>query len=818
MIGTSSWGTIRRAALRRAIAVVVLAGAMAGVVASPAGAAASAASAAPCTLPNKLVIAGLLTEAAARYHAVERAAGGQATPDCVADGLARIQDIRHARAGQISDAVVAHNREIAAARNRWWRQQTLGRRTLPRLPLVFRRPAISRTTSGRMQAAASLGRADLIPHAVAHGISREGGWYGIEIGHVLLRAHYPTPAAAVVVATRDAYPATPVPQALRNLAERRRDAADELRARANSTAAEQQIAAAEAYSEAGLDKESQEAVAKAIELDPTVEVPYEVRSPTGNLPRWNSVRGLLGPVLRSVAELLIAVLTISVLVLLIVRGLRRFRARPVVEPFTGDPKDVGLATLAAVRENCAKLRGDGGHRLKTVASSGESFESIPRELGDVYEPAGTVAALLAMLGRLVPARTRHVTGQVRPCDAQRGAGLTVTFGRHSKVFEEETVWERDFGRPLELADRAPVQPAYDRVALPAAVWLTFASANHTLWRGFTGWIGWPRPFVALGTDEWRSFAHFSIGADLQTTGDRKHAARAYQRALGIDPRNRGAALNLAAIELIDSSDEVREGAVRRLDEVRDAVGDRTADELWFRVRYCTAIGHLDRQTRVDEARRAAVELCAEMLDQRPWGRLRLPHLASWVPRALDRLLRKLDWLLWRVFRWRVPASVEKADRAYLRSVLPSALLFLASALQQDPTRPVGPRPITLKTLRKALGDLRKAPGQSGVGLARFDSAVTHRALVDFVVGELSRKLQLTAEALYNRACYDARVAERAPQSPARWKEVESHLHEAMRRGGPGLASWALEDPTLVKFRSDLTRLVRLSAVAREVRA
>jgi tetratricopeptide (TPR) repeat protein len=807
-----------------AVATVAAAGLCSGAAAS--------ADRSRCNLPNELRQAGLLNEAAARYHAIERAAGGRAAaPSCVELGLGLIADERHRRAAQIGDAVAMHNSEVTFVPVRWQPHFRSFARLVLLPPAAFRQPLVALTASEpaegvhrltidaatrrRMALAASVGRADLIPAVVAHGIERNGGWYGLEIARVLVRAHYPLVAAAVVEATVNAHPALRLPPLLRSLVAGRRDAAAALRADARRRAAEHQIAAAKAYSRAGLDQQSEDAVARAIELDPRVEVTDEIRSPRGNVRWWNSVRGHFGSWLRTIVEMLIAVLALSVLLLLVARGLRRFRARAVVEPFKGEPQELGVAMTAAVREACATLRGAGGHRLKTVTSSGEAFDAIPRELANVSEPAGNIAALLGMIGRLVPARTRRITGQVRPRDKDRGAGLTVTFGRHGKVFEEQTLWERDFGRPLALSRTVDAQQSYDCLALPAAVWLTFASANHTLWRGFRSWIGWPGPFDPLGTDEWSSFAHFAVGAELQGKGEWERAEQAYHRALGIDPRNRGAALNLAGIELRDPSTAGQvDRALDRLADVSAEISDNTADELWFRVRYCTAIGHLGLAPRTDEARGAAVELCAEILDQRPWRRSRLPHLVSWLPHALDQLLRKLDWLLWGLYRIRVPANVEKADRAYLCGVLPSALLFLASALQQDPGRPDGDRTITFETLRKALGELRNAPDSSDA-LARFDQAVTHSALVDFVVRKRRRQLSLTAEALYNRACYEARVVEADP-TPDGWAEVSRHLHEAMRRGGPGLAKWALEDPTLKEFRSEPARLAALRKVEREV--
>jgi hypothetical protein len=810
MMGARSpWGTVRRGALSLAFAATLASGALVGDVADTASATTG-----PCALPDRLVDAGVLTEAAQRYHALEHAGGGRAAVlRCVRAGLRDVERTRHRRARDLRDAIRDHNREVRRAQSKWRAQ------TPPRTPLSFHRRVIARQTSVRLRRAARLGREDEIAHLVAHGIARGDGLYGLAISRVLQRAHFRPAAAAVVAATVAAHPAVRVPPGLRSLAEQRRRLTARQRRAARRLAARGQIVAAEAYSEAGLDDDAQAAVKRAIALDPSVDVPYEVRSPTGNRPFWNSVRGHFGSWLRTILELLIAALVVAALLVALSRFPRRFRARPVIEQFTGEPKEAGPATTAAVRESCAKLREDGGHRLKIVESSGESFQAIPKEIADVYAPAGPALALLYTLGRLIPSRTRRVTGQVRPRDPQRGGGLTVTFGRPGKVFEETTLWERDFGSPPPIDDRDPVQPPYDRVALPAAVWLTFVSANHTLRRGFCAWLGCERPFRVLGTTSWLSFAHFAVGAERQASNDHAGARQAYHRALGIDPRNRGAKLNLASLDLLAPRSEVRASARQRLEDLRITLDHDTADEVWFRVRYCQIVGWLNMDLRTDsvaqqepqpvQARTCAVELCAELLEQDPLRGWSWPRLIQrWLVRPLAWLVRKLERRWSRSFPWHWH---RRAERPFLRSALPGALLILAVALQQEEAQAQQEeKTLTLQQLKAALFALRA--GQ--IDKRAFDAQVTHRSLVAFVVGALP----LNADAFYNHACYEARAAAEPPQTEAAWGVVERQLHEAMRRGGPATAWWATIDPTLETFRSAPHRMERLLTVVSEVGA
>ncbi|MGN6188138.1 MAG: hypothetical protein ACTHOE_04515 [Conexibacter sp.] len=752
----------------------------------------AAAAASPCGLPDALKSAGLLQQAAGRYHELARRAGGLArAPACVERGLEEIRSLRHRRALAIRHMTIVQNAKIEQARRA--HPGALGARRI-----------ISDRTRHRMVKAAEVGLASAIPHLVAHGIDHDG-LYGLELARVLKRAHYPTVAEAVVAATVAAHPGLPVPRSLRSLVDQRRRLAAVQRAAARKRAARRQVRAAVAYQEAGLDSDAEAALKRAIRLDPRVAIPDQLKSPTRNESWWNTARGRFGPWLRTFAEMLIAALAIAVLALLAGRSLRRFRVRLVVEPFSqgrsdggddGASERLGAATAAALRENYGRMMRDGGSRLRFIRSAAQAFPALPPQIAEAYPPAGVIAALLGMLDRLLPARTRSVSGELRPRDPVRGVGLTITFGRrYGKVFDETTLWEGDYGTPLPYARDDDLQPAYDRVALPAAAWVTFAATRRIVYRRLLR----VKPFNVLGTTDWRSYALFAVGADQQEKGNRADARRAYERALGRDDGNRGAAFNLAALELQSNSEDVRRVGTRRLRALRREIRPDTSDEQWYRVHSLEAVTTLTRVApKPYEARKRAVWLCST---------------------ALDRRMRLLDHPLM--------TPGERELLRFLDGILPGALIFLASALLAE-GRPGGRNvpPITLRRLRILLHDLARWPTETET----LDREVTHTALAAFA----SDMRPPGPDELYNRACYELRVAasggpppDDAPPEPPRdrsplpegdrlWWEVGALLEEAIRRGGPSLAHWALYDRALLPFTEDEDRRARLQAVVDEV--
>jgi len=310
------------------------------------------------------------------------------------------------------------------------------------------------------------------------------GGEGFKIARALKLSGDPRTAAAVVAVVIGANPNAGLPDDLRAL-----------------SGAGLHLAAAKALGRAGLDAAAQIELKTALTDDPTLEVPDELAASGRRMPFWRELLGKAGPWLRTGAEMLIAALAFAVLVLMGGRLLRRTGARLAIEPFSGGSGEgAGTDMTAALRENYGRLRNQrGGRSLVVVGSSGEQTPTLPREIADAYPQTGILAALLGMLDRLLPSRTRLVSGYLRPRDPRRGVGITLSLARrYGKVFDEITVWESDYGAILPQRDAAGMQPSYDRLAVPAAAWLLYTSARRARW------LGGSRRFDILGASEWRS--------------------------------------------------------------------------------------------------------------------------------------------------------------------------------------------------------------------------------------------------------------------------------------------------------------------------
>lgn len=673
----------------------------------------------PCTVPDALRTAGLLSQAEAVYQELRAAA----KPDpCAAEGLATIRRERTRRAAVF--------------------RQSLDRE------------GVDERTAASLAAAVRGGREEAI---TSNFKSQVAGGSGFAIARALRRAGYRDAAADVVAARLVAKPDAEVPRDLRLLSD-----------------AGQHLAAALALSRAGLDDAANEQLKAALQEDPTLDVPEELAAPDRRRPAWRELLGEIGPWLRTIAEIVVLVLAAAALILLAVRFAKRVRSRVVIDSFTGGPDGAGEATAVAVRENYGRLRAGPTRRdIKMVASSGERSAALPKEVAEAYPQTAIIAAMLQLIDRLLPSRTRQVTGYLRPRDPRRGAGLTVALARqYGKVFDEITVWESEYG-PLQSVTEENPQPAYDRVVIPAAAWLLFNVRRYSLWRR----LRIRGAFEVQGTKEWRSYALFAVGAEDYARGDAQSACVRYLQALRRDQANRGAKANLAVAELQTAGEDQDAWgrAGKRLDELQAAIesdGHYDKAQLWYRVRYTQTVAAMHPQWGNSRtARKAAVSLCAKLL-------------------AKTDKLKESKQLL----------GSSKALQAFLRTAEPRALIVLASALRHEgrpPTKVSKQPPVDRNTLKEQLNAFAAKP-DDGSTSDSFNNAVTHAGVIAYVIDEWS---PLDPEAAYDLACYYTRTRQ--------WEEAEKCLLQAVELLGAGVGKWALKDPALTAYRADQSRLERL---------
>jgi hypothetical protein len=676
----------------------------------------------PCHKADVLTHANLLGEAASAYHAAARAlrADPQRLHGCVARGLGELQEIREQRL------------EIL---------QIVARRRLK--PVTVQRLVGVLEVSGRPR---------LVVHVVAGGLRLGDGEYGIRIALALHRARFNRQANAVLRATLARFPFVAVPAALDGLAKAG------IRERV-----------AQALSRAGFDDAAGEELRAALEADPTATVPSELSKPDHRRWWWNRALGAAGPWLRTIGELLLIALIIVFVIVVLVR---RVRSRIAFDDFEGGEDGLGGAIAAAVRSHYVRIRrDDGGTRLKVTDSSATDLDELklPQGITDAIPASAFVAALLVLLDRLTPTRWWRVSGQLLHAHPVRGVGIQLTARRRwpkllrpwRVLLREQTLWEQDYG-PWPSAPGDATQENYDRLVVPAATWLMWATAkDHS------------RAFGAFNTRDWRSIACFAVGAELHTAGHPRAAQPRYRRALGFDPDNRLAQLNLAVAETQTGADGDRRRYERAVDTLlllcdgAHAVHDD--DPIWYRARYALAVALLRRRTALGRARarRRAAEVCArsaEVRARRSWPRSRRSQL--------DTFLQQLE---------------------------PAALLLLASALYEESGRgrpPVEPFELEKTTLREQLVLARDG---------RHYAQNLHAGIVGYV---LTHCTPLRPGTRYNLACYFIRVRD--------MREAEQHLFTALEDGDGGLRLGVIDDPALRPFTKGRGRRARLLALLEQL--
>jgi hypothetical protein len=349
----------------------------------------------------------------------------------------------------------------------------------------------------------------------------------------------------------------------------------------------------------GADDRAQKKLDLLVENHPERSVPADLRDMNKRIGWWQGVLSTIVPIARVGAEMLIVLLmtaAVALLAFLSVRGVVKRSVR--IDPVAGTTDEGLIASLpTALFEHLRQLRGRGGGRsIATVGATDAKFD-LPATVSAAFPPASIIAGLVSYLGQLITRNVRVVVVTLRPDDPFRGLGITVAVQKARKQpVNEMTLWERDFGL-LELTPDASTKDAggrYQRLMLPAATWAAYQKDL-----GFkTRKIEEGKQKAPLDTKNWRSYAHFAVGAVAQRQANDKLAQRQYSLALDLDPKNQGARLNLATLNLgpyaepPTAEDKKRlEWAIKLLEPVALDSSDDTPDEMWYRGRYMQALAY-----------------------------------------------------------------------------------------------------------------------------------------------------------------------------------------------------------------------------------
>lgn len=425
-------------------------------------------------------------------------------------------------------------------------------------------------------------------------------------------------------------------------------AAEQKAEAAKNTLPRDDVAKVEALEEAGFDDEARKELKALVAAHPGADVPAKLREPDQRVGWWRDALGLIGPVARVAAEILIAVLALLfvffALFLLTKNALARLKPAIRLADVGGITTEQAVPVTEELQGALGRLRANGLGTTQRTSPAEPKFD-LPTELGTTFPQASVIAGLLQLLDRLLPRQLKTITATVLELTPGRGMALAVAVtDRAGREQARATIAEADFNFPLEQTDLTEPDRR-SRLVNAAAIWLSYCAEIG----------GGAGTHERLGTTDWASYAWFALGELEQIEGHREEAMRLYVGALDRDDANIGALLNLGAMRLRPDQDEdghpidESEHEQRmRLKHARSLLLDaavRVAEPgaAWtsacdFRVRYLLALCDLYLAQVGANEDPSDAELTKEALD---CAKLVLDHCDDPVPASIAPFVRKL---------------------------------------------------------------------------------------------------------------------------------------------------------------------------------
>jgi tetratricopeptide (TPR) repeat protein len=212
----------------------------------------------------------------------------------------------------------------------------------------------------------------------------------------------------------------------------------------------------------------------------------------------------------------------------------------------GETPAVGEGVTALVRMHLRRLSESGQRKKDRIlldrVTGAEQITSTIKGLGDVAPQLKALTTLLTAVPRLARLPRYALTGTVQAAGTW-GAGITVILDEQHLQGAATTLWAwksaSGTGRgtaPSAAGAAASDAATYQALAAGAAGWADFELRRRQ---------GMDRPRWTHDPD---SYAYTRVGDALELQARPDDARVVYERALGLDPENVGAVINLASLQ------------------------------------------------------------------------------------------------------------------------------------------------------------------------------------------------------------------------------------------------------------------------------
>jgi tetratricopeptide (TPR) repeat protein len=388
---------------------------------------------------------------------------------------------------------------------------------------------------------------------------------------------------------------------------------------------------------------------KPKELDTLLEEARHENPPRG----WATFTRNVGPWARTIGEIALILLLALSLIRIVRTSLRSPTEIRDFDESEIDGVKAAKDLTALVRAAVDGLSSDLPAYSLNVVAALEASPTLPASIASDIPQAKFLAAIVDLLQKVLPERGWVVYGQLL-AKSSRGVGLALRLtDARGRVKAEVALWDSDYRGTL--GDDKGDATAYDRLDLPAGVWIAYHVIG-IIWREKRSYVTHPIARKRLGdrlgslpTKDWRSYAFFASGSKLHTV-DKDAAIELYNKALRQDPRNAAALFNRAVLDIKSEAWDLAEDRLDRLKRWLDTEPDRREDFLWYRYKYMAAVLQMNREL----TRAAGGRVSLEPFEQAK------EHLTS----SLTALEEKLDQFAGKSSRYRFPS-----DRSRSRALL-----------------------------------------------------------------------------------------------------------------------------------------------------
>lgn len=319
------------------------------------------------------------------------------------------------------------------------------------------------------------------------------------------------------------------------------------------------FAAVQTLANLGYYTEAAARLKAVIDENPGTKVPDDLEYlPGRSIFLWGYIRNLIEIWGQTLAEIVIFGLGLYILGWRIgpwIKG--SFKTKLDIKPFDEGATGLQLGTgmMAMVEGSLMQIGPECGHEYMHLVAEG--FENINKIPADIKGASSEIKWVSNLIEWIFPTNVITLSGYLET-SGSCGVGLTLSMvSQTGEILGNITIWQKDYDTTIKPVEPTAVEDKnmtsyYYSLIEPAAIWVFFKLNDLDKIKKKKA-AKEPEKFAPLGTDDWKSYAHFHAGVRWELEGNKDKARQQYVMAQNQDMNNYGALINLGYLDIEDKN-------------------------------------------------------------------------------------------------------------------------------------------------------------------------------------------------------------------------------------------------------------------------